>query len=339
MDVVTRRKSASAQYVKLMYALISNGLAAMSSSQIHNLRYVVKKQYPQYEQDYLKIESRLQFVKTPAYIDRENIFAQTDIEDYLVHLSALAEGALIITTDSLFLQESDRAISPGQAQNILLHHKKNQKIDFLPLKQINDAHQPNLDKAIDRVLASGWYLLGNEVKAFEQEYAEYIGTKHCIGVANGLDALRLILRAYIELGKLSEGDEVIVPANTYIASILAITDNRLKPVLVEPDINTYNLDISLIEQHITPRTKAIMVVHLYGQVCWSEELEAIAKIHNLIIIEDNAQATGAIYNRTKQQTWQSKPILQSKYSQKTLAKTLLLHLHNNCLYYENLNTP
>jgi dTDP-4-amino-4,6-dideoxygalactose transaminase len=111
-----------------------------------------------------------------------------------------------------------------------------------------------------------------------------------------LDALRLILKAYIEMGAMQEGDEVIVPANTYIATILAITDNRLKPVLVEPDINSYNLDISLIETHITSRTRAIMVVHLYGQVCWSEELEDVAELHNLKIIEDNAQAIGAIVN-------------------------------------------
>jgi dTDP-4-amino-4,6-dideoxygalactose transaminase len=133
------------------------------------------------------------------------------------------------------------------------------------------------------------------VKNFETNLANYVGVKHAIGVANGLDALRLILKAYIEMGIMAEGDEVIVPANTYIASVLAITDNRLKPVLVEPDINTYNLDISLIEQHITARTKAIMVVHLYGQVCWSEELEAIAKKYKLKIIEDNAQAIGAEY--------------------------------------------
>ena len=113
-------------------------------------------------------------------------------------------------------------------------------------------------------------------------------------MANGLDALRLILRAYIEMGEMKEGDEVIVPANTFIASILAITDNRLKPVLAEPDINTYNLDISLIEQYITPRTKAIMVVHLYGRACWSSHLEEIAKKYNLKIIEDNAQAAGAM---------------------------------------------
>lgn len=167
-------------------------------------------------------------------------------------------------------------------------------IKFLDLQAINASYQPELSAAVKRVIDSGWYLLGNEVKAFEQGYSDYIDTKHCIGVANGLDALRLILKAYMVMGAMQEGDEVIVPANTYIASILAITDNRLKPVLVEPDIQTYNLDVSLIEQYITSRTKAIMVVHLYGLICWSEELEAIAKKRNLKIIEDNAQAAGAI---------------------------------------------
>jgi len=168
-------------------------------------------------------------------------------------------------------------------------------IKFLDLQKINVQYADELKQAAAEVIDSGWYLLGERVKQFETNLSNYIGVKHAIGVANGLDALRLILKAYIEMGIMQEGDEVIVPANTYIASILAITDNRLKPVLVEPDINTYNLDISLVEQHITPRTRAIMVVHLYGQVCWSEELEAIAKKHNLKIIEDNAQAIGAIY--------------------------------------------
>lgn len=166
-------------------------------------------------------------------------------------------------------------------------------IKFLDIKKITKSYEPELSQSIQQVVKRGWFLQGEEVNAFEREYADYIGTKHCIGVANGLDALRLILKAYIEMGVMKEGDEVIVPANTYIASILAITDNRLKPVLVEPDINTYNLDISLIEQHITPRTRAIMVVHLYGQACWSEQIEEIAKKYNLKIIEDNAQAAGA----------------------------------------------
>ncbi len=168
-------------------------------------------------------------------------------------------------------------------------------IKFLDIQKITDSFEPELSEAVTRVVRRGWYLLGEEVAAFEKEYATYIGVKHCIGVANGLDALRLIMKAWIETGEMREGDEVIVPANTYIASILAITDNRLKPVLVEPDMTTYNLDLTQVERHITPRTKAIMVVHLYGRACWSEELEKTARKHNLKIIEDNAQAAGAVW--------------------------------------------
>jgi len=169
------------------------------------------------------------------------------------------------------------------------------KIKFLDLQKINNQYADELKKVSSEVIDSGWYLLGERVKKFESELAHFIGTKHAIACANGLDALRLILKAYIELGVMNVGDEIIVPANTYIATILAITDNRLKPVLVEPNINTYNLDISLIEKFITKRTKAILLVHLYGKVCWSEEIELIAKKHNLKIIEDNAQAIGAYY--------------------------------------------
>lgn len=172
-------------------------------------------------------------------------------------------------------------------------------IKFLDIQKITNSFEPDISQAIDRVVKRGWYLLGEEAELFEKEYGAYCGSKYCIGVANGLDALRLIFKAYIEMGIMQEGDEVIVPANTYIASILAITDNKLNPVLVEPDLNSYNLDLSLVEKSITPRTKAIMVVHLYGQVCWSEQLEEIAKKHNLKIIEDNAQASGAVFSSGK----------------------------------------
>lgn len=168
-------------------------------------------------------------------------------------------------------------------------------IKFLDLKAINDSYEPELSASIKRVLDAGWYLLGNEVASFEKEYAEYIGVKHCVGVANGLDALRLILRAYIEMGVIQEGDEIIVPANTYIASILAITDNRLTPVLVEPDITTYNIDPFKIEEKIAEHTKGIMLVHLYGQNAMHPEIQRIKDKYNLKIIEDNAQAAGAKY--------------------------------------------
>lgn len=169
-------------------------------------------------------------------------------------------------------------------------------IKFLDLQKINAQYATELKQAAADVIDSGWYLMGNKVKDFESNLSNYLGVKHAIGVANGLDALRLILKAYIELGIMNEGDEIIVPANTYIATILAITDNRLRPILVEPDINTYNIDISLIEQNITKRTRAIMIVHLYGRVCYNEQLEEIAKRHNLKVIEDNAQAIGAFWN-------------------------------------------
>ncbi len=172
-------------------------------------------------------------------------------------------------------------------------------IKFLDLKAINDSYEPELSESIKRVLDSGWYLLGNEVKVFEQEYSNYIGTKHCIGVANGLDALRLILKAYIEMGIMKEGDEIIVPANTYIASILAITDNRLKPVLVEPDLNTYNLNPFLIEEKITERTKGIMLVHLYGLNAMHPEIQHLVDKYNLKLVEDNAQAAGSYYNEKR----------------------------------------
>jgi dTDP-4-amino-4,6-dideoxygalactose transaminase len=172
-------------------------------------------------------------------------------------------------------------------------------IKFLDLQKINLQYQHEIEEAILRVYRSGWYILGKEVEDFENALSRYIGVKNAIGVSNGLDALRLILKAYIELGIMKEGDEVIVPANTYIATILAITDNKLKPVLVEPDIETYNLDFEKIEEKITSRTKAIMAVHLYGRVCFSDKLLELAKKYNLKIIEDNAQAIGAEWRGTK----------------------------------------
>ncbi len=166
-------------------------------------------------------------------------------------------------------------------------------IKFLDIKAINNSFEPELSQAIQRVVHSGWYLLGEETKQFEKEYASFTGAKHCIGVANGLDALRLILKAWMEMGFIKQGDEIIVPANTYIASILAITDNQLVPVLVEPVIDTYNIDPFLIEEKITKKTKAIMVVHLYGQISMHPQIEQLAEKYKLKIIEDSAQSQGA----------------------------------------------
>lgn len=172
-------------------------------------------------------------------------------------------------------------------------------IKFLDLQKINLLHQEAIEKKILDVFRSGWYLLGNEVKSFENNLAQYIGTTNAIGVGNGLDALRLIYRAYIELGIMKVGDEVIVPANTYIASILALSDNGLIPVLVEPDKNSFNIDVSKIEEAITPKTKSILIVHLQGRIVFSNELKNIAEKYYLKIVEDNAQAIGASWKDKK----------------------------------------
>ena len=165
-------------------------------------------------------------------------------------------------------------------------------VKFFDIGKLTEKYSRVIHEAASRVIDSGWYLLGEETKQFEKEYAEYTGTEYCVGVANGLDALRIILRAYKELGIMEDGDEIIVPANTYIASIIAITDNRLVPVLVEPDINTYQIDDTKIEKAITPKTKGIMIVHLYGQCAYTEKVGEICQKYNLKLIEDNAQASG-----------------------------------------------
>lgn len=165
-------------------------------------------------------------------------------------------------------------------------------IRFLDLQKVNNQYVEELAEAVNRVLSSGWYLQGAENKEFENNYAAFIGTKYCVGVANGLDALTLIMRAYIEMGFLQEGDEILVPANTFIASVLAITENRLVPVFVEPDWGTLEIDDSLIEEKITNKTKALMLVHLYGRCAYSEHIKNLCNKYHLLLIEDNAQAHG-----------------------------------------------
>ena len=165
-------------------------------------------------------------------------------------------------------------------------------IPFLSLKDVTALHGVEINEAVSRVVNSGWYLQGKENGKFEEDYSKYIGAKYTVGCANGLDALIWIFRAYIELGVMQPGDEVIVPANTYIATILAITENGLKPVLVEPKLNTLEIDDDLIEAAITPRTKAIAIVHLYGRLAWTQKIADICRKYNLKLIEDNAQAHG-----------------------------------------------
>lgn len=167
-------------------------------------------------------------------------------------------------------------------------------IPFLSLKDVTALHGAEINEAVTRVVNGGWYLQGEENKRFEENYAKFIGTKYCIGCANGLDALIWVFRAYIEMGVMQPGDEVIVPANTYIATILSITENGLKPVLVEPKPNTLEIDVDIIEERITEKTKAICIVHLYGRNAYTDKIGALCKKYNLKLIEDNAQAHGCL---------------------------------------------
>lgn len=176
-------------------------------------------------------------------------------------------------------------------------------IDFLDLKAVNAACRDELVQACTRVIDSGWYIGGSELSQFEKAFSSYCGTKYCIGVANGLDALILTLRAWKVLGRIKEGDEVIVPSNTYIASILAITENRLTPVLVEPGDNFFNLCPRNVEKAITSKTRVILPVHLYGQLANMAELTVLAKKHNLLILEDSAQSHGASFEGRKAGAW------------------------------------
>lgn len=191
-------------------------------------------------------------------------------------------------------------------------------IKFLDLQKINAAYQEQFQDKMKLVLEKGWFILGDEVKLFETNFANYCGTKYCIGVANGLDALILIFKGYIALGKLQKGDEVIVPSNTYIATILAILQADLVPVLVEPNVETYNINPDLIEEKITSKTKAILPVHLYGQVAEMDKINAIAKRHNLLVVEDAAQAHGAFKNQKSKIENQKSSAAYSFYPGKNL---------------------
>lgn len=173
-------------------------------------------------------------------------------------------------------------------------------VKFNDLKAVNALHGDEITEAVARVAASGWYLHGAETEAFEAEYADYIGTRHCVGVGNGLDALTLILRAMLELGRIRPGDEVLVPANTFVATVLAITENGLVPVLVEPDPVTLQIDGNRLEEAVTPRTRVLMLVHLYGRCAMTPEIEDFLREHpDISLVEDNAQAQGCMYMQTR----------------------------------------
>lgn len=236
------------------------------------------------------ILQKVRIAKTPSYIEIDF----DDIEGSQIIASARAIDALVLTRDSDMLQKYPRiAIHP---EDFIKHcHEQEQCVPFMDIKAANQALSSEIEQGFDRVLNSGWYILGNEVTKFEQEFANYCEVSHCVGVGNGLEALHLILRAY----GIGIGDEVIVPANTYIATMLAVSYAGATPIPVEPDEQTFNLNPLLIETAITPRTRAIIAVHLYGQPADMDAIKAIASRYNLKVIEDAAQAHGARHKKRR----------------------------------------
>ncbi len=289
--------------IKLYEHCLNNGVSILVSvAQLHTLEYVFFKQVKQNAPTQIETAkmawraflNEITMVKTPVVMQKEHPLALRDLEDYLIELSAESIDAQVITRDVLFRQLSQRSISPEQALidiNVELTSRSTAKVLFLDLKTPHIELRAELESAFDRTLNSGWYIQGNEVKQFETEFAIYCEADHCIGVGNGLDALHLVLRAY----GIGEGDEVIVPSNTYIATWLAASYAGATPIPVEPDARTYNIDPALIEAAITPYTKAIIAVHLYGQPADMDAINTIAKKHGLKVIEDAAQAHGARY--------------------------------------------
>ncbi len=288
----------------LDYLFESSENIYISSSSLDNIEFIkkaeLKREYGYASkiiiQSFFKeLLLKFKLAKTPSYIEIDF----EDIEDSQVLASAEVIDAIVISRDNNMLERKpNRVLHPDMFFDFI-KNKSKKNIPFLDLKAVNMQYFNEYEKAFDDVVRSGWYIQGSECKKFEKEFAEYCGVSHVIGVANGLDALILIIRAYIELGIMQRGDEIIVPANTYIASILAISENGLIPILVEPDIKTYNLDSTKIEEKITSKTKAIMAVHLYGQVAEMDSINKISKKYNLKVIEDSAQSHGAYLNKKK----------------------------------------
>ena len=300
LDALLRRFDANSVIQQVHLAFVINDWRIyLAAHQLGTIQYVYNRQCASAnmnmqlaQQVWERFRQQVMVIKTPSKLDWTNPLAQHDLEDYQIECAAEIIDAHIITRDAGFRLRSDRCISPQEfLDDVMVFNNTVTTIPFLDLKSPHIELRSQLEAAFDRTLHSGWYILGNECKQFEKEFAQYCETDHCIGVGNGLDALHLILRAY----GIGEGDEVIVPSNTYIATWLAVSYAGATPVPVEPDLRTYNINPALIEPAITPRTKAIIAVHLYGQPADMDAIYAIAQTHGLKVIEDAAQAHGARY--------------------------------------------
>ncbi len=299
LDYLLGRQQVNPFWEALPLYLIQHQIPfCLAAHQIASIEYVFIREAkrlglwekPQAKQLWLCFFNKATILKTPAKFDREHPLAKRDIEDYQIHLAAESAEGLIITRDLEFARLSGRCLTP-EAFLFATKTKTSTSVPFYDLKTSHFEFHSELEVTFDRTLNSGWFILGNEVSQFEQEFAEYCESQYCIGVGNGLEALALILRGY----GIGAGDEVIVPTHTFIATWLAVSQVGATPVPVEPDEHTYNLNPALIESAITPKTKAIMVVHLYGQPADLDAINAVAKKYHLKVIEDAAQAHGARY--------------------------------------------
>lgn len=237
-----------------------------------------------------KLLSEFKLAKIPSYSEIDS----KKVNESLVVASAKAIDAIILTTDNYLLEQYSELVYSPEIFVQTVQSENHKNIAFLDLKEVNHAYCSGFEEVYDTTIKSGWYILGRQLERFEKQFAEYCGVKHAIGVANGLDALKIILQGYKELGLIQNGDEVIVPANTFIATVLAVTETGLTPVFVEPKLNTYNLDPSKITEKITNKTKVVIMVHLYGQVSDIDEVTSIVKKNNLLLVEDAAQSHGAL---------------------------------------------
>ena len=299
LDYLLGRKEVNPLWEKLPLHLLAQRVPfCLAAHQVATIDYVFIREAkrlglyarPEARQLWSRLLAKAAIIKTPAMIDWHHPLAQLDMEDYQIHISAMQAGCKVITRDSQFIALSDLCVSPADYLASFCA-ESNLLVPFLDLKTSHIELRPQLEQAFDRVLNSGCYVLCTEVKQFELEFASYCELEHCVGVGNGLEALHLILCAY----GIGVGDEVIVPANTYIATWLAVSYTGATPIPVEPDESTYNINPALIEKAITPQTKAIIAVHLYGQTADMDAINVIAKRHVLKVIEDAAQAHGARY--------------------------------------------
>lgn len=297
LDMLLDRQACNPRIYELYAFFVTNRFPIyISSSQIHNLKYIFFKErkrthtLQQTEKEWHVFLTHVRFVKTPAFIETQDQLFANGSEDYLITLSAKCIGAWIISRDMEFKARCPLVLSIEEFF-AMFDKQMPASVPFLNISKMHQDIMQEIDGAFDSVVRGSIYIMGSELAAFEEEFAEYCGVQHCIGVGNGLDALHLILRA-MDIG---EGDEVIVPSNTFIATWLAVSYAGATPVPVEPDEKTYNIDPARIEAAITKNTKAIMPVHLYGQPADMDPIFEIAARHNLKVIEDAAQAHGARY--------------------------------------------